>query len=448
MSIFKAYDIRGVYNKDFTKEDVYKIGLYLPKLLCTDKILVGRDIRNSSEEIFSYLSNGITDSGCDVYDLGLASTPMVYFFTGKYNFKGSIQITASHNPKEYNGLKISKKNVLPVGYDTGLSELERFVQTNGSKRKPKQKGKIIKFKKKEEYIIFLRKYLNKIDNLKVGIDCSNGMTGLILNDIFNFINAKFINTKMDGDFPGHSPNPLREENSEQLKKIVKEEKLDVGILFDGDGDRVVFIDERGRFIQPDLIIASLGHYFLKNEKGRVLCDIRTSRSVLEYIENLGGYVYIWKVGHAFAKLKLREIEGIYGGELAGHYYIRDFFYCDSGILTSIFVLNILSEFKQKGIKFSDLIDRIKKYENTGEVNFLIYEKEKAIQEVFTQVIKKYKIPLKVLDFDGYRIEYKDWWFNIRKSNTEPYLRLVVEAKSKKLLDEKFNFINRILQKFK
>lgn len=443
MSVFKAYDIRGIYNNEFNKEDVYRIGFYLPKLLKADKVLVGYDCRLSSEEIFNYLTKGITDSGADVYNIGLSTTPMVYFATANYKFDASVQITASHNPKEYNGLKISRTGALPVGYDTGLAELEGLIKNDILIDSPK--GKIINFGVKEDYIKFLKEALDDISSLNISFDCSNGMSSLLVKDIFG-LKQNYINNTLDGNFPNHEPNPLEEKNVEQLKKSVLMNKSDIGIIYDGDADRVVFTDEAGRFIPPDIMIGVLGSYYLEKEKGNVLHDIRTSKSVTDYIKKLGGDTYMWKVGHAFAKLKLREINGIFGGELAGHYYFRDFFNCDSGIYASIIILNVLCKLKKKGVKLSAFIDSIITYKNSGELNFKIEDKSNAMEELKRVTMSEEHSTL-FYDFDGYRIEFENWWFNVRKSNTEPYLRLVVEANCEEMLKDKLSKLNEILKKY-
>lgn len=444
MGIFKAYDIRGIYNKDFKREDVYKIGFFLPKLLKTNKILVGHDCRVSSGEIFEYLSDGINDSGADVYYTGYSTTPMIYFGTATRGFDASVQITASHNPKEYNGLKISRTGALPVGYDTGLAELEQMVK-NGKIEKAAKKGRLVNCQLKDDYIKFLKKYVPDISNLSIAVDCSNGMTSILIKDILGIV-PYYIYDTMDGTFPNHEPNPLNEKNVKDLEKLVLRNKCDLGIIYDGDGDRVIFVDEKGKFIQPDLIIGVIGKYYLEKEKGNVLHDIRTSRAVSEYIKSLGGTPYMWKVGHAFAKVKLREIQGIFGGELAGHYYFRDFFNCDSGIFASLIVLDVASRIKKEGMTFSSLIDSIRVYANSGEINFKIDKKKEAMDALKDETTSKEQ-PTAFYDFDGYRIEFKDWWFNVRPSNTEPYLRLVVEAANEKMLHEKLGELKKIITKY-
>lgn len=444
MGIFKAYDIRGIYNRDFKREDVYRIGYFLPKLLKTDKVLVGHDCRISSGEIFEYLCEGINDSGADVYYTGYSTTPMIYFGTASREFDASVQITASHNPKEYNGLKISRTGALPVGYDTGLAELEQMVK-NGKIEKAAKKGRLVNCQLKDDYIKFLKQYVPDISNLSIAVDCSNGMASILIKDILGIM-PYYIYDTMDGTFPNHEPNPLNENNVRDLEKLVLRNGCDLGVIYDGDGDRVIFVDEKGKFIPPDLIIGAIGKYYLEKEKGNVLHDIRTSRAVSEYIKTLGGTPYMWKVGHAFAKVKLREIKGIFGGELAGHYYFRDFFNCDSGIFASLIVLDVVSRIKKEGMTFSSLIDSIRVYANSGEINFKLDKKKEAMDALKDETTSREE-PTAFYDFDGYRIEFKDWWFNVRSSNTEPYLRLVVEAADRKMLHEKLGELKKIIARY-
>lgn len=446
MKAFHAYDIRGIYNIDFTKDDVYKIGFFLPELLNANKILVGRDVRVSSPEIHEYLCRGINDAGADVDDAGLTTTPMIYWATAKFNYNASVMITASHNPKEYNGLKISGKNAIPIGYDNGLKIIEQKIINNHPLIPSSHKGKINSVDIKSSYLEFLSKYKTDFSNLKLCIDCSNGMASLIARNILGNEHI-YLFDQLDGTFPNHEANPLVMDNLTALKQKVIETQADLGIIFDGDADRVVFVDEKGKFIQPDYMIALMGHYFLeeKNQKGWVIQDIRSSRSVSEYLEPMGAKIYTWRVGRAYAATKLREIDGIYGGEVAGHYYFRDFYYSDSAFLACLIILKIISQFHQQNVKVSDIISNIKTWENSGEINFKISNKDAALKSVTDFYLSQN--PTKVLDFDGYRIEFDDWWFNLRKSNTEPYLRLLVEAKNQELLEEKTKEIKSFIEKF-
>ena len=450
MGAFHAYDIRGIYNKDFDKETVYKVGYFLPQLLGVNNIAVGRDARTSSPEIHEYLLKGITDAGADVTDIGLATTPMVYFATAKYGFGCSVQITASHNPREYNGLKVSRKEALPVGLDSGLGEIERWIAQGKETPKSATPGKVICKDIKAEYLQFQSRYKGDYTNLNIGIDLSNGMAALIVKDLIpEGENVAYIYDTIDGSFPNHDPNPLVAENVEALKALVAERGCDIGVIYDGDADRVMFVDEKSRFIAPDLIIALMGHYWLEKRglKGKVLQDIRSSKSVGEYLVPMGAQMATWRVGRAFAAPKLREIDGVYGGEFAGHYYFKEFFYSDSGIMASLIVLSILSDLKREGKTLSQVIDKIAAYNNSGEINFKIERKAEAMEAVkdwFTSIEK----PTAIMDFDGYRVEFPDWWFNIRPSNTEPYLRLIAEAKGEKMLQEKVAKAREIIESFK
>ncbi len=445
MGAFHAYDIRGVYNVDFDKVTAYKIGYFIPKLLNTDKVLVGRDCRVSSDEIHAYLLQGITDAGADVYDIGLSTTPMVYFGTANYGFKASVQITASHNPKEYNGMKVSRENALPVGLDSGLGQIKEWIESGKPTPAAEKKGSVIPKDIHQDYLDFLLKFKGDYSDLKIAFDLSNGMSSLYAREIFGDSPA-YIFEDLDGNFPNHEPNPLIPKNVEPLQALVRETGADIGVIYDGDADRVMFVDNEGKFVSPDLMIAVLGHYFVeeRQQKGVVLQDIRSSKAVGEYLIPMGCTMATWKVGRAFAAHKLREIDGVWGGELAGHYYFRDFFYSDSGLLASMLILRVVASMKKKGVTLSQLIASIARYKNSGEINFRIEDKKgamDAVREHFTSLEE----PTAQMDFDGYRVEFPDWWFNIRPSNTEPYLRFICEAISTELLEDKVNQTKELLK---
>ncbi|MCL1974198.1 MAG: phosphomannomutase/phosphoglucomutase [Bacteroidetes bacterium] len=450
MSAFHAYDIRGVYGIDFTDTDVYKIGYFLPKLLGVKKILVGRDARSSSPALHDALLKGICASGSDVYDIGLSTTPQVYYATAKYGFEASVQITASHNPKEYNGLKVSRAQAMPVGYDTGLNLLEAWTGAGNpaaerSVAPSAQQGQVIPFSVRDEYLAFLKGYLGDYSNLKIGMDLSNGMASLFMRDLLGDA-PHYLYEELDGTFPNHEPNPLVLSNIKALQSLVIREQCDIGVIFDGDADRVMFTDEEGRFISPDLMLGVLGHYFLEEKglRGPVLQDIRTSKAVGEYLRQMGAEMHTWRVGRAFAAPKLREINGIFGGELAGHYYFRDFFYSDSGIMASLIILEVVGKMKRRGIPLSRLIAGIARYQNSGEINFKIDKKREAMNALRDYFTAR-ETPTAFFDFDGFRLEFPDWWFNVRPSNTEPYLRFIAEANSAALLQEKVRTVNKIIK---
>lgn len=447
MSIFKAYDIRGIYGDDLNEDIVYKIGYFIPSLLNTHKVLVGRDMRTSSPALFKALCNGILDAGANVYDAGLCTTPMVYYGTAHFKFNASVMITASHNPTKYNGLKISRKDALPVGFDTGLENLESLVN-EGAIIVSSNRGSIFQIESdlQTDYYQFLSTFKGNFSNLNIGVDCSNGCSGYFVRQVLGDT-PMYINEVPDGTFPNHEPNPLEIENVEQLIHLVKENKLDVGVIFDGDADRVMFTDELGRFISPDLLIAAMAHYFGAGHHRLVLHDIRTSRAVKEYLEKEGYRTHMWRVGRAYAALKLREIKGLFGGELAGHYYFSQFYYSDSGFIAALLLLNVFAKFKKKHVTVGMLVDNIKgRWANSGEINYRITRKQEAMDAVRDYFCSAEK-PTDSFDFDGYRVDFEHWWFNIRPSNTEPYLRFIAEADSIALLKKNLNILSKIIKPY-
>ena len=447
LKAFHAYDIRGRFGTDLTVDIAYKVAYFIPELLGTRRVLLGRDMRLSSPALHDAVLRGLLDAGAEVFDLGLSTTPFVYYVTAKHGFKASIQITASHNPKDDNGLKISRENALPVGYDTGLSTIEQWILEDRPTPAAAERGTVRDYDVRDEYVAFLNAFKSDFSNLRIGMDCSNGMASIFVHEIFGE-QPEYLYDTLDGSFPNHEANPFQAENVVDLQKLAIAGKCDVGVIYDGDADRVMFVDEKGGFISPDLIIALLGEYFIKEkgQNGTVLQDIRSSKSVAEYLEPLGAKIAMWKVGRAFAAPRLRELDGLWGGEVAGHYYFRDFFYSDSGLLAGILVLGIVANLKRAGIPFSQKIAEIKHYENSGEINFRVENKKAAMDAVKDHFMQAEK-SLAFYDFDGYRVEFKDWWFNVRPSNTEPYLRFLCEATTKDLLQSKIAAARTIIGQF-
>jgi phosphomannomutase len=438
MGIFKSYDIRGVFDREWTGDTAYAIGRCLPGLLGARSIGVGRDVRSSSAEIFARLTRGIAEAGCDVVDVGLCDTPAVYFSTVRYALDGSVMITASHNPPAYNGLKVSRRWAVPVGYDTGLEDLERSIATGTPPAAASLPGSIRAIDIRADYVAHLARFRSDLSRLAAVIDCSNGMAGVFLRDVLSGTRLRYslLFDEPDGTFPHHAPNPLVEENLAALKDRVRRDRADCGICFDGDADRVMFVDENGRFISPDLIIALLGTYYFTLHPERLLdpgaamgeaaapsrvvtYDIRSSRSVVESLSKVGAVPTICKVGHSHAKKLLRETGGIAGGELAGHYYFRENFFCDSGMIAALVVLEVLA---RSGLPLSRLMGEIDTYHFSGEMNFTVPNGAQIVEKVRQDYADG-----TLTDLDGIRIDYPQWWFNLRISNTEPLLRLVVEA---------------------
>ena len=426
MGFFKAYDMRGTFGKDFDLVTVRRVGLALPQVVGGHRWLVGRDCRVTSSDVRDALVAGLQAAGAEVTDLGPATTPMVYFATAQGDFDGSVQITASHNPPSDNGLKVSRRGALPVGYSSGLAEVERLVHESRDVKDSQGLKDVKDFKGfKDEYVKWLKDHAcESFEGLRFAVDCSDGMAGILARDLFG-PDAVYLNDMPDGRFPHHSPNPLLAEAREQISSVVREKGLDCGVIFDGDADRCMFVDETGAFIQPDYLIPVLAETY--PERGTVIHDVRTSRAAIEALRAKGFTPVMGKVGHAFAKVLLRETGAICGGELAGHYYFRDFVHCDSGELAALRLLGAFARAKASGKTISEYLAPItRKYANSGEMNFTVDDKPAAIARVL-EAAKGLGEETGRSDIDGYRLEFAEGWVSVRQSNTEPLLRLLVEC---------------------
>ena len=431
--IFKAYDIRGIYPMDINEDIIYNIGRATVVFLDAKKIAVGRDIRESSPVLFESLMRGITDQGADVYDIGLATTPMVYFASGKLDVDGAISLTASHNPAEWNGMKICRPEAVPVGENSGLFEI-RDLAIRGEFPEAGKKGEIIsKEEIKKEYADYFSSFARFGDKkFKVVIDFANAM-GILDLDIFKKLSANIEFTTLygdfDGKFPNHEANPLKTETLAELQKKVISEKADLGIAYDGDADRIGFVDERGEIIPMDLITAILSKMILqKHPSGKVYYDLRSSKAVREVIEENGGVALECPVGHAKVKKLMRENGAVFAGELSGHYFFLENYMAEASTLAAVMVLNAMA---QSGEKMSELVKNVKRYFHSGEINSEVQDKD----EVIKKLKEKYSDG-KISELDGVKIEYPNWWFNVRPSNTEPVLRLNLEANTEGLMKEK------------
>ena len=438
MGFFKAYDMRGTFGVDFDADTVYRVGLALPGLVARldglgarrPRILVGRDGRTTSQAVRDALVSGLVAGGADVADLGLSTTSMVYWFTAEDGYDGSAMITASHNPPKDNGIKVSMRTSLPVGYANGLDEIERIVSAGGGNfvhgASAPEVAKVENVLPR--YVEWQKSHGSRfpLEELRFAVDCSNGMSSLLVRDMFP--SALVLNGEIDGTFPCHSPNPLKAEAREQLAAAVRDNGLDCGVIFDGDADRAMFVDENGEFVQPDYLIPIVARATAGGgAKGSVvLHDVRTSRGAVETLREDGFEPAMVPVGHAFAKPKMRELHALCGGELAGHYYFGEFFGCDSGVLAASRILGEIAKAKSCGKTFSAMMKPIvSRYANSGELNFKVEDKDAAIGRAF-EAAKSFGTIEGRSDIDGVRLEFADGWINIRKSNTEPYLRLVAE----------------------
>ncbi len=435
--IFKAYDVRGIYPSELNEEIAYKIGRAFVTFLKTKEVVVGRDGRLSSPKLFEALAKGINDQGANVINIGLASTPMLYF--GAAKSKASIMVTASHNPKEYNGFKFCRENVIPISGDTGIQDIKQLVEKNEFEEA--EKGTITKKDIMQDYIKHNLKFVKTDKPFKIVVDSGNGMGSFTFPKIFKKLPFTFIPLycEMDFNFPNHEPNPLKYETLKDLQKKVVEEKADLGIALDGDGDRCGVIDEKGNIITADLITALVGKEMLKIHPGStIMYNLICSKVVPEVIEAEGGKPSICRVGHSFIKKQMRDEDAVFTGELSGHFYYKDNFFTESSFITTAKLLNLMAH---ENKPLSELVEPLKKYFKTEEINSDVADQEAKMKELE----EHYKDADKILHLDGVSVYYKDWWFNIRPSHTEPLLRLNLEANTKKLMEQKRDEVLKIIR---
>lgn len=435
-SIFKAYDIRGIYPSEINEDIVYKIGKAFVDYLQVDNVVIGRDMRTSSPSIFQALARGINEQGATIYDIGMSTTDMFYFAVEHLNASAGIMITASHNPGKYNGLKMVRKHAVPIGGDSGIKEIEA-IYLAGQFTSNKKIGKIIpKTGILDEYVKFIHNkvHLDKIKPLRVVMDAGNGMAGIVASKMFANTPIQVIPMffEPDGNFPNHEANPLLEENRRDLIAKVKETGADFGVGFDGDSDRVFFVDEKGSFIDNDFMTGLIGRYLLKDNPGAtIFYDVRCSRFVKKTIEEAGGKAFMWKVGHAFMKAKMKETPGaIMGGEVSGHFYFKfsDEMYADNSSIPVFLTAEIISE---ANLPLSQILSERQNYYISGEINSTVNDPDTVIEKIKSRYASKGEL----VEIDGMSIIGDTWWFNLRKSNTEPLLRLNCEADTKENMEK-------------
>lgn len=437
--IFKAYDVRGVYGEVLNKEMGYKIGLAFSNLIGSGKTIVcGKDARSSSDELQDAFIDGVRDGGTHVVNIGLCTSPTTYFacFTGGYD--GSTMITASHNPGKYNGLKFCRENAIPVGYEGGMDQMEAAINNN-TLVKAEIRGNLVDKDYKEPYLDFLVSKGTFKRKFSFAVDPGNGMGGFLIGDYLGRVDqtAEELYWDVDCTFPNHEANPLNFNNLIDLQKAVKAGNHDFGVAFDGDADRCFFVDDEGEVVPADILTTLIATDMLqKHGGGTIVYDVRSSKVVAEQVSAMGGNPILCRVGHSFMKARLREHEGPFGGELAGHFYFRDFAYADSAFLTMVVVMNIIDA---AGKPLSELIAPFKKYVPSGEINFETDRADHFLEEASTRFPGG-----EVLTIDGVRIDFDDWWFSLRKSNTEPLLRLVVEGDTAAIMEDKVRAIKEWL----
>lgn len=440
--IFKAYDIRGTVPEQFKPEHAYFIGFFLSYFLGGNNIAVGRDMRLSSNEIFEHLARGLNDSGANVIDLGLISTDALYFAVGKYGYDGGVMITASHNPKEYNGLKVCRKDAVPLSGNDGLGQILKMIQDGEEVTKSPSRGNIIRKDILQDYVGHCLSFidLSKVKPFKIAIDAGNGMAGLTLPPVLEKLPGEFTRLffELDGAFPNHPASPIELENLVDLQKAIIEKKADFGVAFDGDADRMFLVDRIGRQVRGDMCTALAAKSLLSKHPGEtVLYNLICSKAVPELVEKMGGKAIRTRVGHALIKPLMKKHNAIFGGEHSGHFYFRDNWFADSGLIAFLVCLELLSV---ENRPLDELIADLNPYFQAGEINTRV----DSVPDKINQVKKAFPDGDQD-ELDGLTVRYKDYWFNLRGSNTEPLIRLNIEADSQKLLDEKTAVLLKIIR---
>jgi phosphomannomutase len=435
--IFKAYDVRGVYPGEVNEDAARAIGAAFVAYLQAKRIAVSRDMRLSSPALAAAFIDGATSQGCDVVDYGMMATDMLYFAVAADGLDGGVQITASHNPKQYNGMKMVRKEAFPLSGDEGLLEIRQMLENNALPPAASRRGQVTTKDVLDIYVDHVMSFIDRsvIKPFNVVLDAGSGMGGLVAPKMFERLPCRTTRLcfDIDGRFPNHEANPLIEENRRDIVARVIAEKADVGIAWDGDADRCFFIDGEGGFVPGDFVTALLAEAFLiKHPASTIIYDLRASYAVRDTVARYGSTALMNRVGHAFFKRRMRETNAIFGGEVTGHYYFRDNFYADNGFIPALLMLELMS---RKGQSLKELLRPLEdKYFISGEIN----TKLKSMDEVpakLNSIAAKYGDGHQY-ELDGLSVEYPDWHFNVRPSNTEPLLRLNLEATTKPMMEQK------------
>ena len=445
-SVFKAYDVRGLYPSELDEDGAYRIGRAYVEHFEPRAIAVGRDMRLSAPSMTEAAIEGAADGGADVVDIGLVGTEMVYHAVTELELEGGICVTASHNPKDYTGMKIVRRGALPVGGDSGLAQVRDGAAAGFADIS--RRGEV---RTEDVWPSFVDKVLSFVDvdtirPLRVVVDAANGMAGVMLPPVLerlpqlDVVRCYF---EPDGSFPNHEPNPLLPENREFIVATTREEGADLGVAYDGDADRCFFVDDTGEFVPGDFVTALLSEAILEKERepgAKVIYDVRASRAVPETIERAGGVPLVNRVGHAFIKHRMRKEDALFAGEVSAHYYFRDFSQADSGIVPFLLVLELLS---RRGRKLSELLDPYRdRFFLTGEINTPVADVALKLQELKERYAA---LGGQISHLDGISVDFADWHFNVRPSNTEPLLRLNLEALSAASMEEKRNEVLELIR---
>lgn len=428
LSIFKAYDVRGLYPSQLHGELARRIGCAFVSYLGAKRIAVGRDVRISSPEIAAGFIRGARSQGCEVIDIGVVGTDMMYFFVASRDLDGGAIITASHNPKEWNGVKMVRRGALALSGDAGIKEIREALAAGAHADDPGDVGPPVRSEAvSEDYARHCLSFIDaaSVRPLKVVLDTGNGMGAIGASAILPRLPLELVKMyfDLDGSFPNHPPDPLEEANRREIMERVKQEKADLGIAWDGDADRCFFIDDTGQFVPGDFVTALLGERFCRKEPGaRIVYDVRASRAVRDRVQAVGGTALMHRVGHAFIKKRMRDENAAFGGEVSGHFYFRDNWYADNGMIPAVLVLEMLG---LTGRRFSELLAPLReRYHISGEVNSKVAD----VGAAMARIEERYR-DAEITKLDGVSVDYPDWHFNVRPSNTEPLLRLNLEAYS-------------------
>jgi phosphomannomutase len=436
-SIFKAYDVRGLYPAEVNEEAARQIGRGFVSYLQARRIAVSRDMRLSSPSMAAAFIEGARAQGADVVDYGMMGTDMMYYAVARDGLDGGAQITASHNPKQYNGIKMVRREAFPLSGDAGIGDIRDLITTGRLPPEADQPGELSHKHVLDDYVKHVLGFIDPaiVKPFNVVLDAGNGIGGMIAPLLFRSLPVRTTGLCMevDGTFPNHEANPLIEENRRDIVERVKQEKADIGIAWDGDADRVFFIDGTGEFVAGDFVTALLAEAFLiKNPGATVVYDVRASHAVKDVVAKYGGTSLMNRVGHAFFKRRMREENAVFGGEVTGHYYFRDFYYADNGFIPALLILELMS---RKGQTLAELLAPLReKYFISGEINTRLKDGSSA-QEKMDGLSAMYTEG-RVYSLDGVSVEFHNWHFNVRASNTEPLLRLNLEATSQDLMEQK------------
>jgi phosphomannomutase len=426
--IFKAYDIRGIYGDTLTDDVMFSIGRAFATFLGCRRVVVGRDMRPHSTPLFHALARGLNMQGADVVDVGVCSTPMSYYANGKLGADASVMITASHNTGEWNGVKLCREHAIPISGQTGIQDIERIVTSASFSAPAPKPGRITASNILPDYAEHVRKMAGLARPLRVAADMANAMGIVEAKALRGVLQLDAIFDDLDGTFPNHEANPLKEETLEALKEKVVAGGYDFGVAFDGDADRAGFVDERGAAVPMDMITALVAKDLLSKEKGVIFYDLRSSWAVREVIEENGGTPMKSRVGHAFIKQQMRDSNAIFAGELSGHYYFRANYFTESSAMVALCVANIVS---RSDVPLSKLVEPLRRYSTSGEINSKVRDAAAVLEK-----LKRRYSDGDISFLDGVSVEYDDWWFNVRASNTEPLVRLNVEAKTPDVMARK------------